>query len=103
MSTQDQQADLVEAARRQQLEYLDATQKQQLEALSQVRDAAVSAAQQWERTAAPGEGAATPLLQAVPQPSPATVTAAHYQFMETMLKAQFDFARALLKGGAQED
>lgn len=102
-SPQDQQMKLVEAAQKQQLEYLDATQKQQLEALSQVKDAAMSAAEQWERAFKPGDDASTPLLGAVPQPSPTTVTAAHYQFVETMLNAQFDFARALLKGGAQED
>ncbi len=103
MSTEDQQTDAMEAARKQQLEYLDATQTQQLAALSQVRDAAIAAAEQWERAAQPGDGAATPLVQAVPQPSPTTFTAAHYQFVETMLNAQFDFARALLTGGAQED
>ena len=78
----------------QQSQALDSTHKQQLEGLAQARATAMASAQYWE-------GLASQATQAgqgtgAHQPSPTVVTAAHFDFLEKVLNAQYDFYRTLM-------
>ncbi len=91
--------------RQQQLDTLDAVHQQQLQQLSQQREAALASARYWEElaqsasTASAAQGVAMP--QTGYQPTPSTVTAAHFKFLEDVLNAQNEFARTLVTGDAQ--
>ena len=88
--TEQEQANLQE----QQSQGLEAAHKQQLEGLAQARATAMASAQYWEglasQAAQAGQGSA------VGQPSPTAVTAAHFEFLEKVLNAQYDFYRTLM-------
>lgn len=87
-----EQADL----QKQQSDALEAAHQQQLEALAQARAAAMASAHYWEglaSQAAQGEQAS-----ALRPPSPTTVTAAHFEYLEKVANAQYDFHRTLLTG-----
>lgn len=77
----------------QQLEALEASQTQQSEALSQMRSAALGNAQYWEDLAEQAEVEAP-----AHQPRPTTWVNAHFDYLDTVAQAQFEYARALIGG-----
>jgi hypothetical protein len=81
----------------QQSQALDAAHKQQLEGLAQARATAMASAQYWEGLASQATQA-TQVDQAsvVRPPTPTVVTAAHFEFLEKVLNAQYDFHRTLM-------
>ena len=80
----------------QHLAALKAAQTQQLESLSQMRSAALENARYWEDlSAAQGE---TAVSTPVPLPGPTTWVNAHFDYLDTIAKAQFEYAKALAAG-----
>ncbi len=78
----------------QQSQALEAAHKQQLEGLAQARASAMASAQYWEGLASQASQAGQG--PAAGQPSPTAVTAAHFEFLEKVLNAQYDFYRTLM-------
>lgn len=88
----------------QQLDALEQASKQQLEALAQQRELAMESARYWDNVAKlttvgqPGAQAAVP---PGPHVSSTVLTEAHFNYLETVLKAQVDFVRALVTSTAR--
>lgn len=86
-----------------QLTALEAAQAQHLEALALQREWAMESAKYWEDANA---AATADLPQAqtaalgVPPVSPTLLTTAHFDFLESVVKAQATFSRTLLTGSA---
>ncbi|WP_347352831.1 hypothetical protein [Intrasporangium sp.] len=76
-----------------QLELLESARRQQATALTQMREAALENARYWEGVA--GQSGAE-----VPQPSPTAWVKAHFDYLDTVTDAQFQYARALVTAGA---
>jgi len=87
---------------KQQLDALELATNQQLEALAQQRTLALESAKYWDGLAKQA-AAARPDAQAaqpVPAPvSPTVLTEAHFNYLESVLKAQRDFVKTLLTAG----
>jgi hypothetical protein len=84
----------------QQSQALDAAHKQQLEGLAQARATAMASAQYWEGLASQATQAGQ--ASAVRPPTPTAVTAAHFEFLEKVLNAQYDFHRTLMSSTSTE-
>lgn len=87
-----------------QLAALDAAQTQHLEALALQREWALESAKYWEDANAaatadlPEEHTAAMGVRPV---SPTLLTTAHFDFLESVVKAQATFSRTLLTGRAE--
>ena len=75
----------------QHLKALETSETQQLEALSQMRSAALQNARYWEDLADQVEVQDSAPAQ---QPRPSTWVNAHFDYLDTIAKAQFEYARA---------
>ena len=81
---------------KQQLDALEQATKHQLEALAQQRQMAMESAKYWDNMAKQA-AAAQPDAKA-PLP-PTVLTEAHFNYLESVLKAQADFIRTILNAG----
>lgn len=83
------------------LEVLASAEKQQLLGLSQQREAALASAKHWEefaKAATAGLSEAQRAALPKPQVSPSVLVEAHFNYLESVLKAQTEFTRTLLAG-----
>lgn len=100
-AAQAQHAAALKAAKDQYLEAMGAAQEQQLEVLAQLRQAATENAQYWEEVAREHAAALGQEHQEAPQTKPTTWVDAHFTYVETVIRAQYDYARALVPDEAE--
>ncbi|MDN5794885.1 MAG: hypothetical protein L0H79_03940 [Intrasporangium sp.] len=77
-----------------QLELLESAREQQTSALGQMREAALENAKYWE-------GLADQSGSKLPQPSPSAWVTAHFDYLDTVTNAQFQYARALVTASSK--
>lgn len=88
----------------QQLDALELANKQRLEALARQRELAMESAKYWDnvaKQASAGLPEAQAALLATSRVSSTVVTEAHFTYLESVVKAQTEFARTLLTAGAR--
>lgn len=95
-AAQEQYAAALKAAKDQHIAALKAAQDQQLEALDQLRQAASENAQYWEEVAKEHAMSVGDLSSGLGRTAPTAWVDAHFTYLEKVIRAQYDYALALV-------